>query len=417
MTPRRSSICLVTPGHLSTNPRLVKEADALSARGYAVSVVSADYLDWARAADAEFATRAWRSVARLRWGPGTPLRRRLPQVLGQRAAASLVRAGLRSQRLIERAWHPLVPSLVAAAAGQRADLYVAHYPAALPAVAAAAARHGARYAFDAEDFHLGDPPPGAAHDAVRAATRAIESRYLPGCAYVTAASPGIADAYVDSYGIRRPEVVLNVFPLSAGVARPTAAGSARPGPSVYWFSQTIGPDRGLECAVRAIGLAASAPHLYLRGRLADGYAEVLTATAGQAGVADRIHVLAPAAPSQMERLAAEYDVGLVAETGATPNRRIALTNKLFSYFLAGIPAIASDIPAHRVIAASAPDAIHLYPVEDPAALAARLDALLEPSGRTLAASRAAAHRVALERFSWDLEQHRLVACVRAALGD
>ena len=67
--------------------------------------------------------------------------------------------------------------------------------------------------------------------------------------------------------------------------------------------------------------------------------------------------------------------------------------------------------------ASAPDAIHLYPVEDPAALAARLDALLEPSGRTLAASRAAAHRVALERFNWDLEQHRLVACVRAALGD
>jgi hypothetical protein len=35
---------LVTPGHLSTNPRLVKEADALAAAGYQVSVVSARFI-------------------------------------------------------------------------------------------------------------------------------------------------------------------------------------------------------------------------------------------------------------------------------------------------------------------------------------------------------------------------------------
>ena len=73
----------------------------------------------------------------------------------------------------------------------------------------------------------------------------IESRWLPGCAYMTAVSPGIADAYVENYGVAQPHVVLNVFPKSHAPSGATPRGTARPGPSLYWFSQTIGPDRGL----------------------------------------------------------------------------------------------------------------------------------------------------------------------------
>src|SRR5262245_7998845 len=47
--PRR--VCLVTTGQPSTNPRLVKEADALSAAGYDVTVVGAFGGDWAIQAD------------------------------------------------------------------------------------------------------------------------------------------------------------------------------------------------------------------------------------------------------------------------------------------------------------------------------------------------------------------------------
>ena len=133
----------------------------------------------------------------------------------------------------------------------KADLYIAHYPAALPAAAKSAARHGARYAFDAEDFHLGDLPDLPKHEHERRRLRAIEGAYLPRAAYVTAASPGIADAYVKGYGIKRPAVVLNVFPLSRAPASTTPRGTVEPGPSLYWFSQTIGPDRGLEAAVAA----------------------------------------------------------------------------------------------------------------------------------------------------------------------
>ena len=43
MSPKKSRICLVTPGQPSTNPRLVKEADALCEAGYDVQVVACKY--------------------------------------------------------------------------------------------------------------------------------------------------------------------------------------------------------------------------------------------------------------------------------------------------------------------------------------------------------------------------------------
>jgi glycosyltransferase involved in cell wall biosynthesis len=325
----------------------------------------------------------------------------------------MVVAGVRHPDVVRAAWHPISPDLVRAALDVQADLYIAHYPAALPAAAIAAQRHQARYAFDAEDFHLGDTPEGPEHHTERQMLRAIEGKYLPRCAYVTAASPGIAAAYVETYGITRPTVVLNVFPRSQASSGPTPRETAAPGPSVYWFSQTIGGDRGLECAVRAIGGARTRPHLYLRGTPAAGFLDRLRTIAREAGVEERLHVLPPAIPSEMERLAAAYDVGLVGETGHTPSRRIALTNKQFTYLLAGIPVVMSDTPAHCAFAPAMGDAVRLYPVDDPAGLAAALDALLSDPA-SLAAARNAAWRLGQERFNWDVEQTKLLRCVQAS---
>jgi glycosyltransferase involved in cell wall biosynthesis len=316
----------------------------------------------------------------------------------------------------EAAWHQVTPDLVKAARSIRADLYVAHYVAALPAAAQAARLHGTRYAFDAEDFHLGDPPDGPEFDGVRRHTRAIESAYLPGAAYVTAASPGIAEAYASAYGIPAPTVVLNVFPRSHAPAAPTARGSAAPGPSVYWFSQTIGGDRGLECAARAVGLARSRPHLYLRGNPEAGFVDRLRSVAAGAGGEERIHLLPPEPPSEMERLASRYDLGFAGETGATANHRIALANKLFTYILAGIPVVASDIPAHRWLARRAGPAMSLHPVGSAEGLAAAIDGFLAEGGAVLARARAHAYALGQQSLNWDVEKALLIRKVEEVAG-
>lgn len=407
-------VCLISPGHFSTNPRLLKEARALTEAGYKVSIVCGRYSTWAREQDIKVADPNW-DISYVAFGPfEAPKPTYLMQSLARRLALSLARAGVDHQSVLEIAHSPTTRGLIRASKRIRADLYIAHYVAALPAAAATARRHTAPYAFDAEDYHLGDLPDAPRHSLEKRIIRAIEGRYLPGAAYVTAASPLIAEAYAETYGIARPNVVLNVFPRTHGPSAPSLRGLARPGPSLYWFSQTIGSGRGLETAVAAIARAASRPHLYLRGTPAAGYESQLRAVAAQGGVGEKLHFLAPAAPDELERLAAEYDLGYSGETGFSRNNMLALGNKLFSYLTSGLPVLASDIEAHRRIVPEFGEAMTLFSVGDADRLAAALDRyLLDPS--RLATARKSAWRLGHERYCWEAEQGKLLAAVTGAL--
>ena len=116
----------------------------------------------------------------------------------------------------------------------------------------------------------------------------------------------------------------------------------------------------------------------------------------------------------MVRLAAQYDAGLVAETGATLNRRIALTNKQFTYLLGGVPAIMSDIPAHEQFCAEAEGATFLYRADDPEDLARALDDVLGDADR-LAEARHCAFALGQSRFNWEAEAPKLLSSVQDAL--
>ena len=404
-------ICILTPGHLSTNPRVVKEADALASANYDVKVIVGDFAHWAREADHTFAGRSWSVVKKLAFGPDAPMLVRARQRARRHSARAMVSAGLGLPSVVRAACHPIGPDLVAAASHVPADLYIAHYTAALPAAAIAAHHHGTLYAFDAEDYHLGGFPELPQYNVERRLVRAIEEYYLSSCSYVTAASPGIADAYARTYKIRRPTVILNAFPRAHAPREFTSRGASSPGPSVHWVSQTIGPNRGLECAVEAIGRARSRPHLYLRGTPVKNFLPQLQLIAAGAGVSDRIHILPPVAPSELEREAAIYDLGLSAEPGHTPNNRIALGNKLFSYLLAGLPIALSDILAHRTVSRELESAARLYAADDPESLAEVLDTFLgDPA--LLAAARATAFHLGQTRFNWETEQLTLLNCIQ-----
>jgi hypothetical protein len=167
--------------------------------------------------------------------------------------------------------------------------------------------------------------------------------------------------------------------------------------------------------VRAIGIARTRPHLYLRGTPAAGYADRLAEIASEAGAAGRVHLLPPDDPDRMEQRAAAFDAGLCIETGHTASRRLCLTNKLFSFILAGIPPLLSDTPAHCRFAAEAGLTGFLYRRDDPAALASLLDGLLGDPAR-LAAARAEAWRLGQERYNWETEQATLIDMVGRSLG-
>lgn len=406
-------ICILTRSALAANPRVTKEATALKDAGHDVTIIAGEYAAWS-SNFSDVAAPSGVTVRRVTYGPSAPLLKRLWQVFRRKAAIRILKHSTDNVTLASLAACDATPGLKKAAVDAPADLYIAHYDAALPAAAAGAEANNAAYAFDAEDFHPGDLPDEPKYEFDNRVIRVIESTYLPGCLYVTAASPGIADAYAERYRISPPKVVLNVFPKHQAPEAPARAGSFAPGPSLYWFSQMIGPERGLECAINAISLAESAPHLVLRGMPVPGYADHLRTLAADAQVGDRLHFLDPGPPNDMERLAAPFDLGFVGETGVTFNRRIALTNKQFTYLLAGLPTIMSDVPAHIEFERQASGAVWIYKKEDPKSLASTLDSVLMKPVK-LAASRRRAFELGQSRFNWDVEQQTLVETVESAM--
>jgi len=411
----RPRICLVSQLHPAFNPRLVKEADALTEAGYEVVVVAGSFSRLGTELDVPFEARAWTLANRVRFGPETNFVDRIFKSVRTRISRKIFRrTRLNNKWLVYCAWHPITLSLIKRVKAIRADLYIAHLPSALPAAASGAKKWGGRLGYDAEDFYLGDPPESDEYEDERALVRDIEGQFIRECDYITAASPGIAAAYGDVWGVR-PTVILNVFPRSRAPLRASETGDVHPRPSVYWFSQTIGADRGLECAVRAIAASRSRPHLYLRGQIQSGFDQRLRGLAEKAGVADHVHFQKPAPPSEMERICARYDAGLAAETGNTPNHRIALANKIFSYMLAGIPAFLSDIPAHRQFANGLAPALNLYKTECPASLAEQFDLLFRSGESYLSQARGIAFDLGQDRFNWEIEKENYLDVVAKAL--
>jgi glycosyltransferase involved in cell wall biosynthesis len=409
-------ICLVTTGQPSTNPRLVKEADALAGAGFEVVVIGAHVAPWADDADARLLpARRWR-VQRIDWR-----RERAPLLFWKtrlRHRLAVAAAGL---PICGRAFDALAVSRVAfelrrAAIRTPAALYIAHNLGALPAAAAAARAHGAPVGFDAEDFHRGEFAAGEGGSRKRAVAR-VEARFLPVCACVTAASPMIAEAYAPLRGGQLPVCVLNVMPLQdrPALRRPTAdAGPLR----AYWFSQTIGPHRGLDDAVRAIGrLPAGAVTLHLRGRWQPDYRTAFDALAASAGVRpDCVESLPPADPGDMVRLAAEYDVGLAIEPGTTPNNAILLSNKVFTYLLAGAALAASSTPGQARLASAFGAAARWYRPGDADGLAEIL-ASWSTDRASLDEARRAAWERGATRFNWDVEQRTFLRVVDGVLSE
>jgi hypothetical protein len=407
-------ICLITPGHLSTNPRLVKEARALSEAGYDVQIIHGRYLPWGVEQDKLLASPVWKLIP-VRFGRreapfSVHLRQRLIQIISSKA----YQFGVNLNKVAIAAHSPAALDLIKATRqAPRADLYIGHYPSGLAAAAIAAAEHNSKYAFDAEDFHLGDLPDVPTHDTKRSIIRRIENDYVHGSAYVTAAAPLIADAYVDAYNISRPTPILNVFPKSNAPSSPTSKGSTAPGPSLYWFSQTIGPGRGLETAIRGIALAKTKPHLYLRGAISSLYKRQLEEIAAEFDARKRLHILPPSPPDDMERIASTYDVGLAGEIADTRNHKFALANKIFSYISAGIPCLASNIPSHINFNHDNPGLLTIFRINDHFDLAEKFDTII--NSPNYESNRRDIWYSGQSTINWDREKHKLLDLIHCSI--
>jgi hypothetical protein len=302
--------------------------------------------------------------------------------------------------------------LLQAALATPADLFYGGTTGALAAVAAAGREARVPYALDLEDFHSAERDDDEAA-RVNVLAERVERQVLPGAAFLTAASETITSAYIAKYGVR-PITINNTWTLPSKL--PDLNASPGEGLRLYWFSQTIGPGRGLEDAIGAVGAGELAGELHLRGRAIPDYLESLRRLAERSAPQLKIVHHEPAAPDTMVDLCAGYDVGLSLEQGHVLNRALCLTNKAFTYMLGGLAIAFTDTPGQRSLALDLGEGALLYAPGDVGTLAAGLRRWSSDKtllGRAKTATWAAARR----RWHWEHPDERgaLLAAVRRIL--
>lgn len=396
-------VCLVGVTNPCHNPRLVREADTLARAGCDVRVVTIGTGRGLEQNDARLLKRRdWRLERIDLHSSVLDARLRSVWMRGRRRLASVAFQQLKWAKLAEYSSCTSLPELTKLALARPVDWIIAHTQPALPAAAAAAKRWNARLGFDCEDLLT------ETEDKSREEIQVIERRYIPECHYISAASDCMAAHLQRNYNISAPVVLYNVFPrfLAAGLSPPNAR-RYHPKLRLHWFSQTLGPDRGLEDVFEACTVLPNQVEIHLRGHGSGVQRAFILQLAERFGLvgALRIHPLID--HDELIKSMGEYDVGLALERPQHRNYSRTVTNKLFSYMMAGLAIASTDTPGQREVMTQAPGTGAIYPSGDANALQRILQSWIADPER-LRQAQQSAWEAARSKFCWDLEQSKFL---------
>jgi glycosyltransferase involved in cell wall biosynthesis len=339
------TVCLITPGHIASNPRLVKEAMALSQAGYKVHIIFTQCVPYLIDHDQHILNQnpSW-TYDCLNW-TGYNLPSKISRLLSKLTHLLSSNIDIKINR--NYIWQ------LKKAINFKANLYIAHNLGALPIAVNAAKRNKVKSGFDGEDFHRNEMSDDIADSGVILKT-AIEEKYIPQLDYMTASSQQITEQYTALFN-RDITTVINVFPK---VAIHEIINNTNNPLQLFWFSQTIGPYRGLEVIIEAINVSDLQIDLHLLGYSTNEYKKHLISLLKDSKC--KLHFHSPVYPEQLFTITRQFDIGFASETDLSINRTIALSNKIFTYLQSGLAVIFSNTIAQASFAKQYPQVGNVY---------------------------------------------------------
>lgn len=401
-------VVFVTPGQPALNPRLVKEAETLVRLGWNVTVIYAYWNDWGKHFTEELIrSSSWNAVCAGGDPETQPLTFLFSRLLFRLSRLLLAKTGnftTFGPLAIARSAFFLRRTLKR----YPADLYIGHNLGALSAVVEAAKRHGAACGFDAEDFHrceISDDTDSLHYRLCKF----LEDACLKKVDYLSASSPLIAERYAAIYQ-REVPALLNVFERPAG--RPSFQHGEGP-LKLFWFSQTLGSNRGLETIINAVTRSGVPAELHLIGMVAPEYRQALVELAQENGRCQALlFFYQPVKAAELFTFALQMEIGIASETGFCLNNQLALSNKLFTYLQSGLAVIASNTAAQYQFMSETPGIGSLY--ETPEQLAEILKCYYRDR-EVLLRTRQRAYEAGQTRFNWDTEAEKFARLAGAAI--
>lgn len=224
-----------------------------------------------------------------------------------------------------------------------ADLVVAHDLPMLPVAARVAEVKGSKLVYDSHELFSEQE----FSDREKRRWRGIEDCYIRLADRVITVNQSIAEELEKRYALPKVHVILNAErpyraaePAEQGLRQRLGLGSEA---VIGLFQGGMSAGRNLETLVRAMAqVSVSGLHLVFLG---DGQmASPLSRLSHDLGLEKRIHFLAAVPQNELLALTASADFGIIAYQPLCLNTRYCTPNKLFEFIAAKLPMVASDLP-------------------------------------------------------------------------
>ncbi|MFT7219850.1 MAG: glycosyltransferase involved in cell wall biosynthesis [Candidatus Azotimanducaceae bacterium] len=401
-------IVIVSGFPLSMNPRVVKEADALSEAGHKVTVLTAIFSEIEGARETAIAShRNWRCVFLANAASKNPIMKLHWLCLrARRAFFNLLhlRFGFSSHYQLGYC----SAELLRYCKKNRADHYSLHLESSL-ATAPLLSSLSRRYSVDFEDWYSHDLAEAQQEDRPSRLIETLELQALKGAVFSTAASNAMAAAIHEKHGNPHPITLYNCFELSLAEPVQTRAVQSETVQSnsttlrICWFSQTVGATRGLEELLAATN-DLDRVEVHLIGNCSSQYKDELLSIDSKT----QFHGYISA--DQLADYLENFHIGYAGETSKIVSRDLTVTNKVFQYLLAGLPIIASKTQGQIEMAQQIPAAFHLFSDKETLIAGIRYWQITE----NLAKGKSAALDATTTRFNWEIESAQLLEAISSS---
>jgi len=365
-------ICLLSHGQPSRNPRLVRYATVLANAGYEVVVITPQLVERCVIYDDELIKNVEWEYIPIDFSQTYLKRTYWHYVRLRHRIAKLLSRWFLTETIVGYASDYLNIELYKLAVNSQADLYIAHQQQSLPAAAWAAKYTDKKFAVDIHDL-LADSPSEPRH-----LIENIEKNYLSKCSCISTMSSTAAQRIQQVNNLLEQPIVLHNTPELCereGILPPEQR-SIQKQITIYWFGQTIGSHSRADQVIRAMPLLEQPVKLVLRGHPNEEFINQIETLAQELGVEHCLEILPVASPTEMVKLAAEYDILLGTQPGDDLFHQMAIGNKVFTGMMAGLALALTDTIAYRQLLSKSPDCGFLFSDVNETALANQLNILI-----------------------------------------
>ena len=339
-------ITIITGQHLTANPRVWKEANALAYRGYFVTIYTTWYNPLLLTEDKKLIDKAVNYMAAFslicKWNNC------LYVILakGVKKAANYMYKWFKISSIYQEIYLPGIQ--LKRILNTPADLFICHQEAGL-LLGVQLLKKGKKVAFDFEDWYAEDYP-----NCFRPVNlfRENEVHALKYAEYVTCPSDSMSIALQQYYKFdRQVSVVYNSFP--PGNIQDNHIQKIPN--SLVWFSQTLGPNRGIEDFMHVLRQLDIPVEIHFIGFSSISYREYLVECLNDTPHKVKIHSLMK--HSDMVNFVKQFEYGLALEESFPLSRDLTITNKILLYLQLNLHVIATSSQGHLELKSNFGDSI------------------------------------------------------------